>query len=1023
MTSFFPTDPLALDQWHLLRLGNIQRIWGEYTGLGISVGVYDTGVQFTHPDLAGNYDASRHVVVNGVTFSGDPVEDWGHGTSVAGLIAAQANGIGTVGVAFGARITGVNVFDDFSDLYLNADEPVGFYEAVAQSTRFDVVNHSWNSDTNFRPFDNSNIAGGFTEQMIALWAVAAAEGRNGLGTIVVQSAGNEEREAQASGMNASRYTITVAAVSDTGFAASYSNHGASILVAAPGGDFASVGGMGIVATDLLGMEGSNLRSDFAAESDHTDDFDGTSAAAPIVSGAVALMLEANPGLGWRDVQNILAASATHTGSSFTATTAESPHENGIWRFNKADNWNGGGMHFHENYGYGHLNVYNAVRMAEVWTLFAPAQTSANERWVTTGIITPNWDLPDHTITNGSLSLTRALEIEHVSISISLTHQNFRDLEIYLTSAEGTEVRLLDRSAGFFNAAEAGLAWTFGIETLRGERSDGTWILSIRDMSPGFSGTFHAVALTVYGRAAQVNDVYHFTDEFAALSTLQNGRRVISDTDGGTDWINAAAVSTASVINLNENAYSSIGGGSLRITGVIENAIGGDGDDVLIGNAAANELRGMRGADTMRGGLGNDSYFVDHAGDVTVELAGGGNDRVEASLSWTLAANIERLTLTGTGDINGTGNALANRVDGNDGANLLDGAGGNDSLHGLAGDDTLLGGAGADRLDGGAGADSMAGGADNDTYMVDDALDLVFELAGGGNDRVMASVSHTLAAEVERLILTGSADLEGTGNELANQMEGNAGDNRLDGGGGHDSLSGLDGDDTLLGGAGADRLDGGAGADSMVGGTGNDSYIVDDALDVVVELPDEGNDRVFSSVSHTLGTGVERLTLTGSAALDGTGNALANRMEGNAGGNRLDGADGHDSLSGFDGDDTLLGGAGADRLEGGLGADSLVGGLGADRFVFLSAAEADGDSIGDFSAAQGDRIDLNAIDSNLLLAGDQVFVWIGGAGFAGLAGQLRFADEILEGDLDGDAVGDFQIGLAGLVSLSATSIWL
>lgn len=1023
MTSFFPTDPLALDQWHLLRLGNIQRIWGEYTGSGIQVGVYDGGVQSTHPDLAGNYDASRHVVVDGVIFSGEPVNGDGHGTSAAGLIAAAANGIGTVGVAFGARITGVNVFDEFSALSFNAEPLISFIAAIEQSTQFDVVNHSWNAAVNFRPDENANIAGSFAAQTIAAWATASAEGANGLGTIVVQSAGNDARQAQASGMNASRYTITVAAVSDSGFASSYSNHGASILVAAPGGDFASLGGLGIVATDLVGTEGYNLRSAPAADSDHTDNFDGTSAAAPIVSGAVALMLEANLGLGWRDVQNILAASATHTGSSFTAATPESPHENGIWRFNKADNWNGGGMHTHENYGYGHLNVYNAVRMAEVWTLFAPAQTSANEHWARTGTLAPGWDLPDFTTTNGTLSLPYALEIEHVSITIGLTHQNFRDLEIYLTSPEGTEVRLLDGSAGAVSAAYGGLTWTFGVDTLRGERSDGTWTLSFRDVRQDYIGTVDSVALTVYGRGVQVNDVYHFTDEFAVLSTLQNGRRMIADTDGGTDWINAAAVSTASVINLNENAYSSIGGGSLRITGVIENAIGGDGDDVLIGNAAANELRGMRGADTMGGGLGNDTYYVDNARDVTVELAGGGNDRVFASLNWTLAADVERLTLSGSGDINGTGNALANRLEGNDGANQLDGAGGNDSLFGLAGDDTLIGGAGADRLDGGVGADSMAGGADNDSYMVDDALDLVLELAGGGHDRVSASVSHSLAAEVERLSLTGSSDLDGTGNELANQLDGNAGNNRLDGRGGNDSLFGVAGDDTLTGGAGADRLDGGLGADSMRGGTGDDIYIVGDALDVIEELAGEGSDRVFASVTYALGAHVERLYLTGSAELDGTGNAQGNRLEGNAGRNLLDGAGGNDSLYGFAGEDTLVGGAGADRLDGGLGADSLVGGLGGDRFVFLSAADADGDVIGDFSLTQGDRIELASIDADLLLAGDQLFIWIAGAEFAGLAGQLRFADQTLEGDLDGDAIGDFQIGLAGLSSLSATSIWL
>jgi Ca2+-binding RTX toxin-like protein len=914
--SFFPEDPLVLEQWHLFRLGNIQRIWGEYTGLGVHVGIYDEGVQATHPDLAVAYDPSRHVVIAGRVFDGAPVEwDTGHGTSVAGLIAAAANGIGTVGVAFGARITGVNIGDSASDLFLNAEPATGFVAALAQSTRFDVVNHSWGFFPNFDDVQNPDIAGSFASLILGAWAEAAATGRDGLGTIVVKSAGNREMNTQAEGLNPSRYTVTVAAVNEAGFAASYSNHGFSILVAAPGGDLPEVGGLGIVTTDLLGAEGYNRRDDLLGDHDQTDDFAGTSAAAPIVSGAVALMLEANPGLGWRDVQNILAASATHVGSAFTATAPEAGRENSLWQFNRADGWNGGGMHVHENYGYGELNIYNAVRMAEVWSLFTPAQTSANERRASTGPQNGNMHIADAAESDVTFRLSRAVEIEHVSLTITFTHGRMLDLDLFITSPEGTRLRLLDGTAGWDGAAASGLTWTFGIDALRGERSDGTWTLGFIDMAAGYDGTLTRFALTAYGRAVQVNDVYHFTDEFAALAALQPDRRMIADTDGGTDWINAAAVSTGSLINLNENAFSSIGGGSLRITGVIENAIGGDGDDVLIGNAAANELRGMRGADTMLGGLGDDTYVVDDAGDVTVELAGGGHDRVIASVNWTLAAQIERLSLGGTRDLDGTGNALANRLDGNAGANRLDGGAGADTLIGLEGQDTLIGGAGADRLEGGAGADHMAGGADNDTYLVDDAGDVVVELAG------------------------------------------------------------------------------------------------------------EGNDRVFASVSHTLADGVERLSLTGSAGLDGTGNALANQMEGNAGDNRLEGGDGHDTLNGLEGQDTLVGGSGADRLDGGRGADSLIGGAGADRFVFRGVAEAAGDIIADFSAAQGDRIDLRPIDADPGLAGDQLFHWIGATSFAGLPGQLRFAGGTLEGDTDGNGAADFQISLAGVMSLSATNLWL
>jgi Ca2+-binding RTX toxin-like protein len=448
-----------------------------------------------------------------------------------------------------------------------------------------------------------------------------------------------------------------------------------------------------------------------------------------------------------------------------------------------------------------------------------------------------------------------------------------------------------------------------------------------------------------------------------------------------------------------------------------------GSDTLLGGAGADLLDGGSGGDRMEGGADNDNYVVDDAGDVIIELPGGGNDRVVATITHALAGEVEWLSLFGMADLDGTGNALANRLDGNAGANRLDGGEGNDAIFGLVGDDRLIGGVGNDTLDGGLGADRMEGGADNDSYVVDDAGDVVIELPGGGNDRVVATITHTLADEVERLNLFGTADLDGTGNALANRLDGNAGANRLDGREGNDALYGLVGSDTLLGGAGADLLDGGLGADRMEGGADNDNYVVDDAGDVVIEGTGGGYDRVVATITHALTGEVERLSLFGTADLDGTGNALANRLDGNAGANRLDGGEGDDALFGLMGDDSLSGDLGNDLLDGGLGADILAGGLGADRFLFRSAVEAHGDVISDFSVAEGDRIDLRPIDTNAGLAGDQGFTWIGDAGFGGVAGQLRFAIEMLEGDLDGNGVADFQITLSGVAPLSAANIWL
>jgi Ca2+-binding RTX toxin-like protein len=451
--------------------------------------------------------------------------------------------------------------------------------------------------------------------------------------------------------------------------------------------------------------------------------------------------------------------------------------------------------------------------------------------------------------------------------------------------------------------------------------------------------------------------------------------------------------------------------------------GGLGADTLIGGQGADTLDGGSGADSMEGGADNDTYYVDDLLDVVVEQALGGYDRVFAALHYTLGAELERLSLSGASDLNGTGNALNNRLNGNAGANILDGGEGSDGLYGGLGADTLIGGQGADTLDGGLGIDSMEGGADNDTYYVDDLLDVVVEQALGGHDRVFAALHYTLGAELERLSLSGASDLNGTGNALNNRLDGNAGANILDGGEGSDGLYGGLGADTLIGGQGADTLDGGLGIDSMEGGADNDTYYVDDLLDVVVEQALGGYDRVFAALHYTLGAELERLSLSGASDLNGTGNALNNRLDGNAGANILDGGEGSDGLYGGLGADTLIGGQGADTLDGGLGTDSMEGGAGADLFLFRSMADVDKDVITDFSAAQGDRIDLRPIDANVFADGNQGFAWIASASFSEVAGQLRFADEALQGDVDGDGVADFEITVAGVASLTAFNVWL
>ncbi len=344
------------------------------------------------------------------------------------------------------------------------------------------------------------------------------------------------------------------------------------------------------------------------------------------------------------------------------------------------------------------------------------------------------------------------------------------------------------------------------------------------------------------------------------------------------------------------ALAALGSTTVDITNVItgtannDSLTGTSGADQIYGLAGNDTLNGGTGADSLIGGLGDDTYTVDNAGDTVTENLSEGTDKVNSSVTYTLSANIENLTLTGALAINGTGNDLANVITGNAAINVLNG------------------GAGNDKLNGGAGVDTLIGGTGDDTYTVDNIGDVVTENLSEGTDKVNSSMTYALSANVENLTLTGAAAINGTGNDLANSITGNAAIN------------------VLIGGAGNDTLNGGAGADSLTGGLGNDTYTVDNAGDVITENPGEGTDKVNSSVTYTLSANVENLTLTGSSAINGTGNDLVNNVTGNTADNQLNGEAGND---------TLNGGAGNDMLTGGTGKDTLTGGTGNDTFRFIA----------------------------------------------------------------------------------------
>jgi serralysin len=227
----------------------------------------------------------------------------------------------------------------------------------------------------------------------------------------------------------------------------------------------------------------------------------------------------------------------------------------------------------------------------------------------------------------------------------------------------------------------------------------------------------------------------------------------------------------------------------------DNLSGGEGVDQLTGGEGDDTLDGGKGTDLMIGGLGDDTYIVENVGDRIRERGDQGIDQVFSSVDYTLTANIENLTLTGTEKLNATGNRFNNSLTGNDANNVLRGLGGGDRLFGNGGDDTL---------DGGSDADIMSGGAGNDRYIVNDQGDSLTESAAQGTDIVESSVDFTLGTNFEELILTGTA-VTGIGNDLSNKITGNASNNILNGGAGADDLIGGNGSDVLTGGDGLDRF--------------------------------------------------------------------------------------------------------------------------------------------------------------------------------------------------------------------------
>ncbi len=480
-----PNDPMIAQQWHLKASGsavagsdvNIESAWrygqtGGVRGTGVRIGIVDDGLQTAHPDLIANVDTGNDKDWNGGDGDPNPGVDDDHGTACAGVAGARGNNsLGVSGTAPEATLVGMRLIAAATTDQQDAEAMTYLPDLIP------IKSNSWGSID-----DGMSLAkiGDLTHSALV---AATTSGRGGKGSIIIFAGGNGGRSSvrdnsNYDGFSNSIYTVAVGATDSLGRRADYSEPGANIVVCAPS---LGSGGLGITTTDRTGTSGYNTLSGTAG--DYSSNFNGTSASTPAVAGIVALMLEKNPTLGWRDVQEILIRSAQKI----------SPGD-ADWQNNSA------GFHFNHNFGAGLVDATAAVTMASTWTNLG-THTSLTSTQTNLGPDIPN---------NSATGITREfvlssanVRVEHVTLRLNINHAARGELEISLTSPSGMVSRLAEvRQDSNPHYSD----WTFSSVRNWGEMAAGTWILKIADRSSVTTSTGYLTAaeLNVFGAAASAN---------------------------------------------------------------------------------------------------------------------------------------------------------------------------------------------------------------------------------------------------------------------------------------------------------------------------------------------------------------------------------------------------------------------------------------------------------------------------------------------------------------------------------------